>query len=90
MSDDEIRAIQEDYEIDLARATRDLRARRARLLQEALEGGLKHEDLMRALSKSREAIRQFLNPQATAAAAEAKRQARAAARSSDGKPPRQS
>jgi hypothetical protein len=80
MSDDDIRQILTDYEDELAEATAALRKRRAERLQAALDSGRTQADLIRATGKSREAIRQALNPAIAAAAAEAKRGARAAGR----------
>jgi hypothetical protein len=80
MSDDDIRQILTDYENELAEATAALRKRRAERLQAVLDSGRTQADIIRVTGKSREAIRQALNPAVAEAAAEAKRGARAAGR----------
>ncbi|GGU39242.1 hypothetical protein [Streptomyces violascens] len=80
MSDDEIRKVLTDYDTELAKATAELRTRRAQRLQAALDSGRSQADIIRATGKSREAVRQFLDPAAADAAAAAKRNARAADR----------
>ena len=82
MSDDEIRKILTDYDAELAEATAELRKRRAERLQAALDSGRSQADIIRVTGKSREAVRQFLDPAAADAAAAAKRNARAASRAS--------
>ena len=80
ISDDEIRQILTDYDTELAKATDDLRQHRARRLQAVLDSGRSQADIIRATGKSRETIRQFLDPAAADAAAAAKRHTRAAGR----------
>ncbi|MEV4976933.1 hypothetical protein [Streptomyces scopuliridis] len=82
MSDDEIRKILTDYDAELAEATAELRKRRAERLQAVLDSGRSQADIIRVTGKSREAVRQFLDPAAADAAAAAKRNARAASRAS--------
>ncbi|MGW4490496.1 hypothetical protein [Streptomyces sp. NPDC004376] len=82
MSDDEIRKILNDYDDELAAATVELRKRRAERLQAVLDSGRSRADIMRATGKSREAVRQFLDPAVADAAAAAKKSARAASQTS--------
>lgn len=77
-SDDEIRKILADYDAELAKATAALRERRAERLRAVLDSGRTQTDIIRVSGKSREAVRQFLNPAAADAAAAAKRTSRAA------------
>jgi len=66
----------------LTEAVAGLRERRAERLREVLDSGRTQADIVRATGKSREAVRQFLDPSAAEAAAAAKRAMRTSARSS--------
>jgi len=77
INDDEIRQILADYDTELAKATSALRERRAERLRAVLDSGRTQTDIIRVTGRSREAVRQFLNPAAADAAAAAKRTARA-------------
>lgn len=77
-SDDEIRRILADHDADLAKATAALRERRAERLRAVLDSGRTQADIIRVSGKSRETIRQFLDPAAANAATAAKRSSRAA------------
>lgn len=76
MTDEEIQAIEREYQDDLQRAadTRDAKIRRARA------EGRKQVDIVKLTGYSRETIRQTLNPEARAAVRKAAADRRAAAR----------
>lgn len=74
MSDDQIRAIVEDYE----KAAEDLLEQRDARLRAARDSGRKQADIVRASGLARETVRQALDPAVRAAVKKAAAERRAA------------
>jgi hypothetical protein len=74
MTDDQIRAIIEDYD----KAAENLLEQRDARLRDALASGRKQADIVRASGLARETVRQALNPEIRAAVKKAAAERRAA------------